>query len=85
MQTFAAYRLAVYVLAYAALVWWYVSDALAYSQAAYDGGDLSAFAWMGFFPFVFPIFMLQAAFWFVPCVIVLEVILFGLWYWGIIR
>lgn len=85
MQTFAAYRLIVYALAYAALVWWFVSDAIAHSQAAYDAGDLSAFAWMGFMPFIFPIFMLQAAFWAVPCVVVLEVVLFCLWYWGVIR
>jgi hypothetical protein len=74
VQTFTAYRLGIYVLAYAVTVWWIVSDAIAHSQAAY-GGDLSAFAWTGFMPFIFPIFMVQAAFW----------VLFALWYWGVIR
>jgi hypothetical protein len=85
MQAFLSYRMIVYVLAYVVTVWWIVSDAIAHSQAAYDGGDLSAFAWTGFMPFIFPIFMIQAAFWVLPCVVVLEVILFGLWYWGVIR
>jgi hypothetical protein len=85
MQTFQIYRLIVYVLAYAVTVWWLVSDAIAHSQSAYDAGDLSAFAWTGFMPFIFPIFMIQAAFYVLPVVIVAEVIFFCLWYWGWVR
>ena len=49
---------------------------MAESQAQYDAGDLSAFAWHGFLPFVLPIFMTQAFFFVVPIVFAVE---FALW------
>ena len=79
------WRLGFWVLAYLATVYLIVRGAIAHSQAAYDAGDLSAFAWTGFMPFIFPIFMIQATLYVVPVVIVAEVIFFCLWYWGRLR
>ena len=59
------WRVLAYLLCWAAATWVVVQRMLSHSQAAYDGGDLSAFAWTGFFPFLFPLFMLEAGFYLV--------------------
>jgi len=77
------WRLGFWVLAYFAVVALIVRGAFAYSQAAYDAGDLSAFAWTAFLPFILPVFMLQAAMYVLPVAIVGEVVVFSAWYfWG---
>jgi hypothetical protein len=59
------WRVLAYLLCWAAATWVVVQRMLSHSQEAYDGGDLSAFAWTGFFPFLFPLFMIEAGFsWF---------------------
>ena len=49
---------------------------LAESQAAYDAGDRSAFAWHGFLPFLIPIFVMHSAFIVGPIALLVE---FALW------
>ena len=48
---------------------------VAESQAQYDAGDKSAMAWVGFWPFLFPIFLLSSAVFVVPVAIVTELVL----------
>jgi hypothetical protein len=79
------WRLGFWALAYLATVFLIVRGAIAHSQAAYDAGDLSAFAWTGFIPFIFPIFMMQAAYCVLPVAIVAEVVVFCLWCFGVLR
>jgi hypothetical protein len=76
------YRLIGWALLYAGGVAFFVVGAFAHSRAAYEAGDRSAWAWMGFFPFIFPLFCLQAAFYLLPAMVIVELILFCLWYWG---
>lgn len=76
------WRVLAYLLCWAAATWVVVQRMLSYSQAAYDGGDLSAFAWTGFFPFFFPLFIMEAGFYLLPFVILVEIVLFCVWYWG---
>jgi hypothetical protein len=79
------WRIAAWGLVYAGVVAFFVIGALSHSRAAYEAGDKSAWAWMGFFPFIFPLFCIQAAYYLMPVLLVVEVIFFGLWYWGIVR
>ena len=72
------YRAAIYVVALAFGTWLSWQNAIAHSQAAYDAGDLSAFAWTGFAPFIIPLMVLDAAMYVVPVVIVVEI---GLFFW----
>ena len=76
----ADYRAVIWVLLYFVAVWWQVRSAYTHSQAAYDAGDLSAFAWTGFLPFLMPLFMFDAALYVVPSVIVVELVLFWVRY-----
>jgi len=61
---------------------WFAATYLIYSmqfaesQAQYDAGDRSAFAWYGFLPFVLPIFMTYALFFVLPIALIVE---FALW------
>ena len=45
------------------------------SQAQYDAGDKSAMAWMGFLPFLIPIFLMNSAMFVFPVAIVVEILL----------
>ena len=76
------WRVLAYLVCWAAATWVVVQRMLSHSQAAYDGGDLSAFAWTGFFPFLFPLFIIEAGFYLVPLIVLVEVVLFCVWYWG---
>ncbi len=44
-----------------------------YSRQAYEAGEKSAYAWMAFFPFVVPIFVLEAVKYVVPTAILIEI------------
>lgn len=67
------YRLAIYAASLAVGTWLVWRSAITHSQAAYDAGDLSAFAWTGFASFIIPIMFLEAAMYVVPAVIVIEI------------
>jgi hypothetical protein len=51
--------------------WMHVAE----SQSRFDAGDKSAFAWMGFLPFLVPIFMMHSAIVVFPVAIVVEIAL----------
>jgi hypothetical protein len=63
------------------MVAWFIGGFISFhlqlveSQAQYDAGDKSAMAWMGFLPFLIPIFLMNSAFIIAPVAIVLEFIL----------
>ena len=78
----AEWRLGFYTVAYCVAVWLCVQSAIAHSQAAFDAGDKSAFAWMGFFPYIFPLFCIEAGMFTLPVVVVLELSLAVAWYCG---
>lgn len=64
--------LVVWVLtAFASLYYQYLS-----SKRAYDKGDKSAMAWVGFLPFLMPIFFVHSACIIGPIMIVVELIRF---------
>lgn len=68
-------RLSVYVLLIVGGGWLLLQKALQFSQEAYDGGDLSAFAWTGFWPFIFPMFWVESAIYVVPVALFVEFVL----------
>lgn len=68
-------RLSVYALLIVSGGWLLLQRSLQFSQEAYDGGELSAFAWTGFWPFVFPMFWAEAAIYIVPVALFVEVVL----------
>lgn len=47
-----------------------------YSRQAYEAGEKSAYAWMAFFPFVVPIFVLEAVKYVVPTAILIEIAIY---------
>jgi len=75
------WRVLAYLLCWAAATLVVVQRMLIQSQVAYDAGDLSAFAWTGFFPFLLPLFIMEAGFYLFPFVVLVEVVLFCVWYW----
>ena len=76
------WRVLAYVAIYLGIAAYTLANGLVASQVAYDAGDLSAFAWTGFFQFLFPLFILEAGFYLLPFVILVEIVLFCVWYWG---
>jgi hypothetical protein len=53
-------RALLYIVVWVFFTWRYYAAQVALSQIKYDAGDLSAFAWYGFLPFILPIFMAHA-------------------------
>ena len=78
----AEWRALGYVAAYWLSVWLCIQSAMSHSQAAYDAGDKSAFAWMSFLPMVFPMFCFEALLFVLPAVILCESLLAVAWYCG---
>lgn len=60
-------RIYIYTICWVAFGWAMLSKDLAQSRAAYEAGDLSANAWMGFWPFIFPMY------WVIPLLLFLIV------------
>ena len=69
-------RLSVYVLAFVAIGWFILRMHLVESQSRYEDGDLSAFAWTGFWPFIYPLFWAYSGEKVAPVAVVIEI---GLW------
>jgi len=72
MDFLSAIRFRLYALAWLALGCHFLASEFAKSRAAYDAGDLSAYAWTGFLVFIFPWFWVLAALYVVPAVLLIE-------------
>ena len=72
MNFLISFRFHVYALAWVALTWFIVHGELVKTRAAYEAGDLSAYAWTGFLPFFLPVFGAIAAMYVVPAVALIE-------------
>ena len=53
-----------------------------YSRQAYEAGDKSAYAWMGFFPFLVPIFVIESAKYVASFAAILELVIFIVKFWS---
>lgn len=73
------YRLAAYLAAFIGLTVYVTWSMIAESKAMLPK-DPSAMAWVGFLPFMIPIFMLQAAIYVGPVAAVVEIAL-AIWRW----
>ena len=67
-----AYRVLLYLAIWLAITTGILVSNYVSSQAAYDAGDRSAFAWMGFLPFLIPIIAGYVSFYGIPVVLVIE-------------
>ena len=53
-----------------------------YSRQAYEAGDKSAYAWMGFLPFLIPIFMIESAKYVASFAAIVELVIFIKKFWS---
>lgn len=69
------WRCSGYVLGVVAIGWGLLASNLSHAQKAYDAGDLSAFAWTAFWPFIYPLFWVEAFALVLPFAALVELVL----------